>query len=105
MDNGPTNDKNNAGAVVDGMRADFKGLVTSVTNVGTSKSTAIKMFPGDAHAAKVQAMKALQLTKAVADQSTIRQELMSKNSNIWALDSASEEHNSTQGVAHQPNQR
>ena len=47
MDNGSTNDKKNADAVVDGMRrksADFKELVTSVTNVDTSKSTVIRMF-------------------------------------------------------------
>ena len=41
---------------------------------------------------KLQAVKAFQFTKASTDTQDMRQQLMAKNSNIWALDSGSEEH-------------
>ena len=70
----------------------FQGTCYKCNKRGHKQEYCYQDVHGDAPTAKIQAMKALQLTKAVADQSGIRQELMSQNSNIWALDSASEEH-------------
>ena len=72
----------------------FHGTCYKCNKVGHKQENCNSKVNGDAPLAKIQAMKAFQLPKAAADQSVIRQDFMSKSSNIfiWALASASEEH-------------